>query len=343
MTNTHDDRSDDYLWTGRGVPDPEVARLESLLAPYAHRGAPLRVDAREPARGAARWLLPVLTAAASILLVAAAAWLKPDAQRSMWTVRSLEGTPRVGGAAVDGSAHLKVGQALTTDAQSKAQLAVEDVGRVNVDPNSRLRLLEAHPGEQRMALDRGRIRAEIWAPPRRFFVNTPSSVAVDLGCAYTLDVDERGWGLVHVTVGWVAFEYHGREAFIPQDAVCATRPRIGPGTPHYADAAPELINGLSILDFPSTENVNRRAALDAVLGAARRRDALTLWHLLSRGSRDERARVYDRLNALVQAPATVSRSAVLTGDRQALDAWWNELGLDSASWWRLWKNPWQDR
>jgi hypothetical protein len=34
---------------------------------------------------------------------------------------------------------------------------------------------------------------------------------------------------------------------------------------------------------------------------------------------------------------------VLAGDRQALDAWWNELGLDSASWWRLWKNPWQDK
>jgi hypothetical protein len=343
VTHTRDDRSDDYLWTGRGTPDPEIARLERLLAPYAHRGAPLHLEPREPARRAVRWLFPLLTAAASILLVAAAASFRQVPERSAWTVRPLEGTPLVGGSAVDGSAHLKVGQALTTDGQSRAQLAVESVGRVNVDPNSRVRLLEAHAGEQRMALDRGRIRAEIWAPPRRFYVNTPSSVAVDLGCAYTLDVDERGWGLVHVTVGWVAFEYRGREAFIPQDAVCATRPRVGPGTPHYQDAPPELVNGLSILDFPTTESVNRGAALDAVLGAARRRDALTLWHLLSRGSRDERARVYDRLNALVPAPATVSRQAVLAGDRQALDAWWNELGLDSASWWRLWKNPWQDR
>lgn len=343
MTNRGGDRSDEYLWTGRGAPDPEIARLETLLAPYAHRGAALHLEPRAPARRTARLLLPLLTAAASILLILAAASFTPDSQRTVWTVHPLEGTPLVGGAAVEGSARLKVGQALTTDARSRAQLAVESVGRVNVDPNSRLRLLEAHPGEQRMALDRGRIRAEIWAPPRRFFVNTPSSVAVDLGCAYTLDVDERGWGLVHVTLGWVAFEYRGREAFIPQDAVCATRPRTGPGTPHYADAAPELINGLSILDFPSTENVSRGAALDAVLGAARRRDALTLWHLLSRGSRDDRARVYDRLNALVPAPATVSRTAVLAGNRQALDAWWNELGLDSASWWRLWKSPWQER
>lgn len=341
MTNA--DRSNDYLWTGRGAADADIARLETLLAPYAHRGAPLHLEPRVPARRAARLLFPLLTAAASILLVLAAASFRPQPQGGTWTVHSLQGTPLVAGAVVEGSTSLQVGQALTTDALSRAQLAVANVGRVNVDPNSRVRLLEAHPGEQRMALDRGRISAEIWAPPRRFFVNTPSSVAVDLGCAYTLDVDARGWGLVHVTLGWVAFEYRGREAFIPQDAVCATRPRIGPGTPHYADAAPELINGLSILDFPSTENVNRGAALDAVLGAARRRDALTLWHLLSRGTREERARVYDRLNALVPAPATVSRNAVLAGDRQALDAWWNELGLDSASWWRLWKNPWQDK
>jgi hypothetical protein len=30
---------------------------------------------------------------------------------------------------------------------------------------------------------------------------------------------------------------------------------------------------------------------------------------------------------------------VLRGDKAMLDAWWNELGLESAAWWRLWKQP----
>ena len=80
-----------------------------------------------------------------------------------------------------------------------------------------------------MALDRGEIRARIWAPPRLFFVNTPSATAIDLGCAYTLQVDDRGWGKVRVETGWVAFEHKGRESFIPKDAMCATRPGVGPG------------------------------------------------------------------------------------------------------------------
>jgi hypothetical protein len=35
-----DDLNDDeYLWSGTGTPDPEVARLESLLGRYRHKGA----------------------------------------------------------------------------------------------------------------------------------------------------------------------------------------------------------------------------------------------------------------------------------------------------------------
>ena len=80
-----------------------------------------------------------------------------------------------------------------------------------------------------------------------------------------------------------------------------------------------------------------------MLGPRGRRDALTLWHLLSRGSAEERGRVYDRMSTLVAAPAGVTRDRIIAGDSRALDAWWNELGLDSASWWRLWKSPWRDR
>jgi len=62
-----------------------------------------------------------------------------------------------------------------------------------------------------------------------------------------------------------------------------------------------------------------------------------LWHLLSRGTLAERERVYDRLAKLVPPPAGVTREAVLKKDQPALDQWWDTLGLDSATWWRLWK------
>jgi hypothetical protein len=285
--------------------------------------------------------MQVLVTAASLTLVVAAAWFANAVHPSGWTVQSLAGSPTVAGAPIDGPARLPIGETITTDAASRARVDVGSIGIVDIEPNSRVRLMVSRLGEHRMALDRGQIRALIWAPPRLFFVNTPSSTAIDLGCAYTLKVDDRGWGQIVVESGWVAFQYEGRESFIPQNAICATRPELGPGTPCYTDAAPGIAEALTILDFSPTTDVSRAAALERVLTLSRPKDAMTLWHLLSRGTAAERERVYDRLASLVPAPKGVTREAVLRGERPALDAWWNALDLDTAAWWKIWKQEWK--
>jgi hypothetical protein len=77
-----------------------------------------------------------------------------------------------------------------------------------------------------------------------------------------------------------------------------------------------------------------------VLDEARPRDALTLWHLLSRLDAADRARVYDRLAALVPPPQRVSRDGVLAHDRKMLDLWWNQLGYGDTSLWRTFERSW---
>ena len=337
-----DERADDYLWDGSGEPDPEIVRLEELLAPYRHRGRmpELPPRAMPQRRFAVHAAMQILVTAASLLLVAVAAWFAYAVRPGGWTVQSLAGAPDVAGTRIDGPATLPIGGTMTTDDESRARVDVASIGVVDVEPNSRVRLIASRLGEHRLALDRGQIRALIWAPPQLFFVNTPSSTAIDLGCAYTLKVDDRGWGHLVVESGWVAFQHGGRESFIPEKAMCATRPGVGPGTPCYTDAAPSIVEALTILDFSPTQDVRRAAALDTVLTLARPKDAFTLWHLLSRGTLAERARVYERLASLVPPPQGVTRDAVLRGDRRALDAWWNTLGLDSATWWRIWKRKW---
>ena len=341
------DRHDGYLWDRTGEPDDEVVRLEAVLGTLRHEGS-LRVLPREcPAapEDGRRWrvravqalyVASALAAALVLLGVGAAAWVTLVQPRIGWAVEAVAGAPVVDGRIVDGSARLGIGRWLTTDGASRARLAVGQIGRVDVEPNTRLQLVESRGREHRMSLAQGTIHARIWAPPKFFFVNTPSAVAVDLGCAYTLQVQEDGSGLVRVTHGWVGFEHGGREAFIPEHAVCATRPGIGPGTPQYEDAPAAYAGALAILDFGAPGDERRPAALDAVLSQARPRDALTLWHLLQRGTPDERARVYDRMSVVAPPPSGVTRTAVLAGDRRAIDAWWNSLGLDSTTWWRLW-------
>jgi hypothetical protein len=329
-----------YLWDRSGTPDPQVVRLEKLLGQLKHTGVPPRLPARQPRQPRTAWIAARLSAAAALLLLAALGWVALRSLTSGWTVQPISGTPVVDGVqtpATSAAARLRTGKWLETDAVSRARLAVGDIGRVDVEPNTRIQLVAASAGEQRLALNRGTIHARIWAPPRRFFVNTPSATAIDLGCEYTLHVDLSGAGLIHVTLGWVEFEGGGRSSLIPQDAVGATRPGVGPGTPYYEDAPSGYGSALNALDFERPDDPRRGAALDLVLSSARRRDALTLWHLLTRGSADERGRVYDRLAELVAPPPDVTREAVLAGDRRALDEWWDSLGLDNATWWKLWK------
>ncbi len=330
--------NDDYFWDRSGTPDPEVERLENLLGPLRHRGTPPELPTVMPSPKPTPRVWTWLAAAAVFaLLLGGSAWLLRLQASRGWEVVRLEGAPRVGAGVITDSGRLRVGQVLETDAASRARIAVGFIGEVEVEPRTRLRLVRARETDHRLALERGTMHAVIWAPPRLFYVETPAGLAVDLGCAYTLEVDEDGDGLLRVSSGWVGFEHDGLESFVPAGALSPMRAEVGPGTPYFEDAPPELQEGLLLLDFEAVGAPERPQALDTVLSSARPRDAFTLWHLLSRLPVEERGRVFDRLAELVPPPVGVTREGVLRRDQRMLDLWWDELGLGDTSWWRLWK------
>jgi hypothetical protein len=342
------DQPNDYLWDRTGAADPEVVRLECVLGALRHEGKmpelpPVRrMRTRAGSSRAVRLLYYAggLAAAALLVVIGGGAWITFVQPRIGWAVETIAGSPVVDGQALGRSGRLGIGRWLTTDAGSRARIAVGQIGQLDIEPNTQVQLVESRGREHRVALTQGTIHARIWAPPKFFFVNTPSAVAIDLGCAYTLQVQPDGSGLVRVTHGWVGFQHGERESFIPEQAVCATRPGVGPGTPHYEDAPAAYTDALALLDFGNPDDPRRSSALEAVLSQARRRDVLTLWHLLQRGTSEERALVYERMATIAPPPAGVTRQAVLGGDRRAIDVWWNSLGLDSTTWWRLWKKNW---
>ena len=97
-----------------------------------------------------------------------------------------------------------------------------------------------------------------------------------------------------------------------------------------------------LLDFGAPNDPRAgRGAQTGSSSAARRRDALTLWHLLTRGTIEERRRrLRSHGGAGAAAGAASPVDAVLRADRRATDRWWNALGLDNASWWRIWMREW---
>jgi hypothetical protein len=340
--------NDDYLWDRSGEPDADVERLEALLAPLRltdTRALPsLRIAASaEPLRPAAAAWRGWLAAAALALVSTSAAWTVHRAsiiEADPWRVARVEGTPTLAAAPLSRHSRLTRGQWLDTDARSSAVVFVGKIGRLEVSPGSRLRLLHAAPEDHRAELVRGTIEAQIWAPPGQFVVDTPSATAIDLGCAYTLTIDDRGIGALTVQAGWVGFEYKGRESFIPAGASGRTYPGRGPGTPAFDEASAALRDAVRRLDVADTAAA-QASPLNVVLVEARREDGLTLWHLIDRVDPTLAPQVVDRLSVLVPMPDGVTRDGVLAGDRTMRDAWWEALGLGTADWWRTWRQRWR--
>ena len=355
---------DDYLWDGSGEPDPEMQKLENLLGRYRHEQPALareleqaldHLAEEQPARR--RWssrlsrLSLELGAVAAVVVIGVASFVTIRSWQAgnsgpAWEIARIAGAPRVGWHSLNGNSEtgkLKVGQTLVTDNSSRASISLDETGQIEVDPASRLRVVSSGPNRKRLSLERGTIHATIWAPPGEFVVDTPSAVAVDLGCVYTLHVDDSGAGLLRTTMGWVGFKLNGHESFIPAGAVCATRPKIGPGTPYFEDASVSFRDALTKFDFAKITPEERSALLSILLVDARSQDALTLWHVLSRVSDAERLRVYDRLASLAPPPEDVTREGILHLDQKMMDSWWNSLGYGDVYLWHTYERTWSDK
>jgi len=234
-----------------------------------------------------------------------------------FAVETLAGAPSIEG----GSSRIGVGGLLETDARSTARIAVADIGTVDVSPNSRVRLAQTGKDEHRLSLERGKLHAKIFAPPRLFVVDTPSAKAVDLGCEYTLDVDKHGDSVLYVTGGWVALERDGRESLVPAGMMCKTRKGRGLGTPFSTEATDAFKKALDAFDFSRGGST----AVQTMIREAEFYDMFTLWHLLSRVSVEDRGTVYDALANLVPPPAGVTREGILSKNKKMLDAWKIEI------------------
>jgi ferric-dicitrate binding protein FerR (iron transport regulator) len=343
------EEDDRYLWDRSGPEDPDVARLEKLLAPLANAApqpspqthdAPL-ADAPLPKRRSRR--APWVAASVGALALAAAIWLvvkpNPDGHRATHpprhppTLASACGTPTDGSYAfrVEGEKgalcdHVErrggwvpVGGVLETPADAKATLEVAQLGTVALAPGSSVKLLPSSGNAHTLDLIKGTLHARIDAPPRLFVVKTKQADAVDLGCEYELTVDEKGEGRLAVSYGSVALERASRApTLVTQGAWCRIG-KNGAGTPLSNGASAEMKKAAADLDEGDG------TAFDRILRAADEQDTLTLWHVMRRLDPEERGRAYDRLAKIVKPPANAPRAAVVAGETAAIAAYRDAL------------------
>jgi hypothetical protein len=215
-----------------------------------------------------------------------------------------------------------------TDSATSTRFQVGRIGTVALGPGSRARLQREGWSAHRMELERGTLEAVINAPPRLFFVMTPTAMATDLGCAYTLTVADDGSSTLHVSVGWVELSNGAKRAVVPAGLTAHVSADGTPSIPYAPALAADAIEALSRLSERSTS-----ADVQLVLAALDAHDAplaqitrqqlsgITLWHLLQRVEGSDRVRVVAALERRAPRPEKVTTEGILALDRQMLDRW----------------------
>src|SRR5258706_9942993 len=316
------EREDHRLWQGGLPPDLERVRAAASrlpLPPEPDWDAPrARTSLPHPATRPRTWL----ALAAAFVAVSGVAWIARDA----WRVETVSGRPTLSGVAFAG--RVALGGTLTTDATSRARLEVPGLGDVTLEPGGCVRRVRGQGAERRLELERGTLRASISAPPRLFVVGTRVGAAVDLGCAYTLTVDEAGKGRLEGTLGRVMFENRGEESLLPAGLWCPLTP-AGAGGPRRVHASESFLAAVAAADNPACQADD----VTALLASAEAGDAITLWHLLPRVRGQVRRQVAERFASLAEVPKDVAPGGVLALEPAPLEAWWDALGVGTLEDW----------
>lgn len=318
-------KPDDYLWDGSGPADPDVQRLEKLLAPLAHDRPLDELRLRRPRRRAP-WIAAIaaaVVAAAILVLVLRPRTSDPCSGESGFAFRAQGGTVGCGDGQVARGV-LPIGGTLDTGGAS-AVLSIANIGAAELAPNTRVQLERSETQRHQLHLDYGKMHAKVSAPPRVFAVTTPSTGVTDLGCEYTIEIDAKGKGSIEVQDGRVELETAAGVVIV---APAGTSARLlegrRPTVPYATKAAsPDLRAALAAYESGGA------GALDRVLQLARVEDAITLVNLAylvpQRGP--ERERVLVRLGELHPPPNGVSpHDAYL--DPALLDAWREDIVLE---------------
>jgi hypothetical protein len=304
--------NDDYLWDGSGEPDVDVLHLETILATY-RSAAPMpdfrRVAVMRPRR---RWPLGAsAAAAAALIIIAVVGVLRIYTPPNRW--RATESS----GAAIVPHSILRAGDVVRTGAGGSVRLRSPNVGTLDIGANTTVQLIENRRNRHRLALAAGTIHAKTTSMPGVFVIDTPRARAIDLGCEYTLTVSPGWGGELHVISGWVDLTHGYQQSLVPQGASTLMTADGVLTVPVFDDAAPRF--RAAVRDFARTHD------LATIVSLSRRRDALTLLNLFRLTTSEESVILFDRLNQLVPAPASISREAVRNWRPDVTEVWWRPI------------------
>jgi hypothetical protein len=243
---------------------------------------------------------------------------------NFWKVSNLQGESKIGNAAMGKIDSIQEGQYIQTDLNSRAELLIANIGKVIIEPNSKVLFIKGTDGNNRIQLEYGTINSDMISNGKTFFVEMPSAVASDNGGSYTITIDSVGDGIVFVKSGKVDVDSPNRDAIIPAGNVVFTKKDFGVGTPFNESASPKFKTALFNYDF----GVCNDACVSVLINNAKMSDAVTLANLIPNVQKAYTDQVYAKLAGFVQPPGRERRDSLKFFNEEELNEWIDKIQVE---------------
>ena len=241
-----------------------------------------------------------------------------------WKVSNIQGNSLIGNSSMSSNDSIKEGQWIQTNNDSRAELIVANIGKVIIEPNSKIVFVKGADGNNRIMVEYGTINTVMNPNSRSFFVEMPSAVATDNGGSYTMTVDSTGDGLVYVRTGKVEIASANRDAIIPAGSLVLTKRNIGVGTPFNENSTVKFKNALFNYDFGNCND----ACVKTLLNSAKMSDAVTLVNLIPTVNKEYSDQVYTKLANFVSPPTPIHTDSIPFINEEEISKWIDKIQVE---------------
>lgn len=220
------------------------------------------------------------------------------------------------------NANLKLakGEWLTTKDSSQVILYVPQTGRIELNSNSKVVLLNPKNGDNRIILKKGTIKIITTAQIPYLSVELRHYSIKDIGGVFTVSKYDNGKEKVFVNFGIVEIVYKGNSYLLDEGYNCDLIEGKQPGTPYRFDATDSL--KYFVREFDQNKN---EELIDKVISESASSDALTLLAMIPKVSPIKRQILFQKISNFFSPPKNVTRMGIVTLNSDMLDSWWNEI------------------
>jgi len=221
------------------------------------------------------------------------------------------------------NANLKLSkyETISTKDSSQMILYVPQTGRIEINSNSSVTLINPKNGSNKVRLNNGTIKMVTTAMIPYLTVEVKNFSVRDIGGVFTASMLPAGDAKLFVDFGMVEVTYQGISFKLDEGYICDIFKGKKPGTPYRFDASDSLKNAIRLFD----SNEDFEIPLSIIIKEAIPSDVLTLLALIPKVPPVKRQLIFQKISNYFSPPKNVTRMGIVTLDLEMLELWWNDI------------------